>query len=82
MPIRIACPSCSATLSVKDEFAGRAVRCPKCGTVIPATAHQPAATPSPPPKGAFEAIDEPTAGTGGKTAEPVERSNAVDEWTF
>ena len=25
MPIRIVCPSCSAALSVKDEFAGRAV---------------------------------------------------------
>ncbi len=36
MPIRLTCPSCSATLSVKDEFAGRAVKCPKCNGVIPA----------------------------------------------
>jgi predicted Zn finger-like uncharacterized protein len=57
MPIRITCPSCSATLSVKDEFAGRAVKCPKCGGVIPpappaapsAPAEPPAASASPPP---------------------------------
>jgi predicted Zn finger-like uncharacterized protein len=56
MPIRIVCPSCSAALSVKDEFAGRAVKCPKCGGVIPPSqpaaptpAAPAAAAPSPPP---------------------------------
>jgi predicted Zn finger-like uncharacterized protein len=50
MPIRLTCPSCSATLSVKDEYAGRAVKCPKCGGVIPASAGAPApAAASPPP---------------------------------
>jgi predicted Zn finger-like uncharacterized protein len=56
MPIRITCPSCSATLSVKDEYAGRAVKCPKCGGVIPAAKPAaptapavPPAAPSPPP---------------------------------
>jgi predicted Zn finger-like uncharacterized protein len=55
MPIRITCPSCSATLSVKDELAGRAVKCPKCGGVIPgsqsaAGGTPPAAkAPAPPP---------------------------------
>ncbi|MBN9120738.1 MAG: hypothetical protein J0I06_16575 [Planctomycetes bacterium] len=58
MPIRITCPSCSATLSVRDEYAGRAVKCPKCAGLIPPTA-QPVPTvsepeavatiPSPPP---------------------------------
>lgn len=45
MPVRLVCPSCSASLSVKDEYAGRAVKCPKCGGVIPAG--QPAAAPPP-----------------------------------
>lgn len=34
MPAHLVCPSCSAALSVKDEYAGRAVRCPQCGGVI------------------------------------------------
>ena len=45
MPVRLVCPSCSAALSVKDEYAGRAVKCPKCGGVIPPG--QPAAAPPP-----------------------------------
>lgn len=43
MPIRISCPACAASLSIRDEFAGRAVRCPKCAGVIPPSA-QPVAT--------------------------------------
>ncbi|MBM3981106.1 MAG: hypothetical protein FJ304_12620 [Planctomycetes bacterium] len=47
MPIRLTCPSCSTALSVKDEFAGRAVKCPKCNGVIPGS--RPAApAPAPP----------------------------------
>ena len=75
MPIRITCPSCSATLSVKDEYAGRAVKCPKCGGVIPASqpapaepapaapaASSPPPPPAPPPapeKAPHEDSDEP-----------------------
>ncbi|QJW96827.1 OB-fold protein [Frigoriglobus tundricola] len=72
MPIRITCPSCSATLSVKDEYAERAVKCPKCSGVIPASqppAPAPAAPPTPakaapvapppPERAPFEALDEP-----------------------
>ncbi|HUR54129.1 MAG TPA: hypothetical protein VMZ71_08355, partial [Gemmataceae bacterium] len=52
----ITCPACSATLNLKDELAGRAVKCPKCGGVIPASATQP------PPAPAFEVVeDEPPA---------------------
>lgn len=32
MPIRVACPECSARLSVSDDDAGTVVECPKCGT--------------------------------------------------
>lgn len=31
MPISFACESCAATLKVKDELAGKRVKCPKCG---------------------------------------------------
>lgn len=37
---RITCPSCSATLTTKGEPTGRAVKCPKCGGVIPASASE------------------------------------------
>jgi hypothetical protein len=43
MPIRVTCPACSATLSIRDEYAGRAVKCPKCAGLIPP---QPAAPPT------------------------------------
>ncbi|AMV29260.1 tRNA-anti-like protein [Gemmata sp. SH-PL17] len=81
MPVRLVCPSCSATLSVKDEFAGRAVRCPKCGGVIPATPSgasapppsravmPPIPVPEPPPApppAPFEGLDEPAPSRGGK----------------
>lgn len=48
MPIRLVCPSCSAALSVKDEYAGRAVKCPKCGGVIPASTPGAVSSPSKP----------------------------------
>jgi predicted Zn finger-like uncharacterized protein len=42
MPVRVTCPQCATQLNIRDEYAGRAVKCPKCGSVIP-----PAAPPSP-----------------------------------
>src|SRR5205823_5618033 len=37
--ITFACPGCTTTFQVKNEFAGRKTTCPKCGTVfyIPST---------------------------------------------
>jgi len=72
MPIRLTCPSCSATLSVKDEYAGRAVKCPKCGGVIPASQPAAPAAPAaaPPPAKATPAApppgDDPRAGIAEK----------------
>jgi len=43
LAIRFNCPSCGKTLSVKDDLAGKKVKCP-CGAVAVATA---AATPTP-----------------------------------
>lgn len=34
MPISIQCQGCARTLKVKDEFAGRAVKCPACQTPL------------------------------------------------
>ena len=75
MPIRLTCPSCSATLSVKDEFAGRAVKCPKCGGVIPASqpATPAAATPVAPPPAATSPPPAPAA-----EAAPAEKAPLDD----
>jgi len=32
--IQFACPSCSSTCSVDDKFAGRKLKCPKCGARV------------------------------------------------
>jgi predicted Zn finger-like uncharacterized protein len=34
MTISVACPSCESGLKVKEELAGRKVKCPKCGSPI------------------------------------------------
>src|SRR6202035_1240860 len=34
MAISFSCPSCDHTIKVKDELAGRKVRCPECSTAI------------------------------------------------
>lgn len=31
MPIAVRCTSCSASFHVKDEYAGKRTKCPKCG---------------------------------------------------
>jgi len=41
MPVRVVCSACSTQLNVRDEHAGRAVKCPKCGAVIPPAAPPP-----------------------------------------
>jgi predicted Zn finger-like uncharacterized protein len=53
MPISVHCPSCSAAFKVKDEYAGKRAKCPKCSEplTIPAAAAppEPAAPPVPAP---------------------------------
>src|SRR5580700_7152378 len=34
MSLTVTCPDCDKTLRVKDEFAGKKLRCPGCSTVI------------------------------------------------
>jgi hypothetical protein len=48
MAIAAAC-TCGATFNLKDEFAGRSLKCPKCGSMIQAPALTVEAVPSGPP---------------------------------
>lgn len=48
--IAVKCPTCSASLAVKDEYAGKVGKCKKCGDSIKVPdAPKPARTPTPPP---------------------------------
>ena len=55
MPIRVKCDSCKKTLSVKDQLAGKRIKCPVCQTVVavpaapPGKAPVPTAAPAPKP---------------------------------
>jgi hypothetical protein len=35
MPISVSCPDCDKSLKVKDELAGKKIRCPDCSGVVP-----------------------------------------------
>src|SRR5438552_9952822 len=35
MPVPVTCPSCAASLRAPDNAAGRKLKCPKCGGIIP-----------------------------------------------
>jgi eukaryotic-like serine/threonine-protein kinase len=71
--ISVSCSSCQKKLSVKDTLAGKKIKCPGCGQVIPVPAPVPAAGPS------VSADDrtlppEPTAVPGGKEPSAVKPS--------
>jgi hypothetical protein len=34
MPIKVACPSCKATVNAPDKVAGKKCSCPRCGGVL------------------------------------------------
>jgi hypothetical protein len=61
MPIRVACTSCGKKLQIRDELAGKKVRCPECATVFLAAAGSASAvkanapTPSAPKSGSSKA---------------------------
>jgi hypothetical protein len=61
-------------LSVKDEFAGRAVKCPKCGGVIPASKSAPDA-PSAAPAPSAAAAPAPQANPALPKAVPVKSAS-------
>ncbi len=51
MPIPVTCGGCGKTFNVKDDWAGRAGKCPGCGgrITVPGPALQAEAAPAPPP---------------------------------
>lgn len=50
MPIDVRCASCDAAYRLKDEYAGRKVKCPKCASVLEVPAGRPAS--------AFEVVED------------------------
>jgi predicted Zn finger-like uncharacterized protein len=52
--MRATCPSCKSSLRIPAQWAGQAVKCKKCGTVVrtKASASNPPAAPPPPPAAA------------------------------
>ena len=49
MPVRIQCPSCSASLNMPESMYGKAVRCPSCQKAFQCPPGPTAASPLPPP---------------------------------
>lgn len=49
MPISFGCHQCSKQLQARDEFAGRRLKCPGCGTILTIPGSSTAAAPPPPP---------------------------------
>ena len=35
MPLTVTCPGCKAALRVRDEYAGKKLKCPRCAEIIP-----------------------------------------------
>ncbi len=67
--IRFSCPSCGVTLKLGDQFAGRKIKCPKCGTLCTVqgpTSGAPAPGSAPPAKQAVKA--PPAKGSPAPTA--------------
>ena len=86
MAVRVVCPLCSTALSVKDEYAGRPVKCPKCDTVIPPAPPDAPTAPEPPAEAtqAGQSDATPAAAPVGPpparaTARPVARSANPDD---
>src|SRR5690349_9470735 len=45
MAIAVGCPACGKQLRVKDEFAGKRVKCPSCGQILALPSSPPASPP-------------------------------------
>lgn len=75
------CTACPATFSVKEEYAGRRTKCPKCGTTLrvpspdgqarPPAPHIPSPPPAPPPP-----PEPPSGGLWGRLVDKAKRSLA------
>jgi len=85
MPIQIKC-ECGKLLSVKEEFAGKKVRCPGCGAILAAPPTEGAIMPAPaaappsktPPPLPFDDLDEQTAMTENPAVKVRGKSSPAD----
>jgi DNA-directed RNA polymerase subunit RPC12/RpoP len=77
MPIVVKCDQCGQAMQAPDKFAGKAVKCPKCGArlVVPAAAVAPAETATTPQKPA--APRHPAAGRPARAAQAPPRSRGL-----
>ena len=75
MPIRIPCPSCRANLKLADRLAGKAIKCPKCASVVRVPAAPAPTAPEDAPVDVLEEVDEDAA-YGVKENEEVPRRRA------
>jgi predicted RNA-binding Zn-ribbon protein involved in translation (DUF1610 family) len=48
MPFVITCPGCNASLRLREEYAGKQIKCPRCSHVVSVPAQEPAAEAAPP----------------------------------
>jgi predicted Zn finger-like uncharacterized protein len=91
VPIPVSCPSCSAAFKVKDEYAGKRAKCPKCGNplTIP-SAFQAAETMLDPPSAPAQPVAArpviaskprpgPVSDEGGGPVRPKPKRGAEDE---
>jgi predicted Zn finger-like uncharacterized protein len=70
MPLLVTCPGCKSALRVKDEFAGKKLKCPRCASTISVTAPHPEA-PAKPKAGPDPEIVEITASPKVKAEAPA-----------
>src|SRR5262245_40471404 len=83
MPLLVTCPGCKAALRIREEYAGKTLKCPRCSRVITIAAAEPVPGaeephPAPPPlppeePGDEEAIREarPRRGAARRDAAPA-----------
>ena len=71
MPITIGCSSCQTSLKVADTLAGKAVKCPKCTSIIRVPASGGSAAAATPPPKSTAPLREPKAADPGVKAAPA-----------
>lgn len=90
MPIELKCgnTACTTVMAVKEEHAGKSVKCPNCGTVTvvpspssapPAPAPAPAAAASPPPPAPVGGAAAPAAANLMETVKNLAKANNLDD---
>ena len=71
MAISMQCPQCTQQLRTRDEMAGRRMKCPECGTVVPVPASSPDIVK------ADAKVDRGSADTSPKRSESLQRVPAA-----